>query len=417
MESPLRILIVEDLPTDVEIVKREIKKANISCIFRSVDTREDFISALNEFKPDLILSDYSLPQFDGMQALHLTKELDQTIPFIIVTGSMNEEIAVKCIKEGADDYVIKEHIRQLAPAILSANNNKQNLIAKLEAEKALRVNEQRLHIIVETSSDGIVIINKGRSVLFANQKAKEWLSGKNKQIIGSKSDLCLEPSKINECDIIRSGGIPGKAEISLMDIKWDNEPAFLLMLHDITNRKLAEEKINKLNRLYAVLSSIEKTIVYVKGLNELFNKVCKVAVESGLYKMVWIGLVDQMKGSIKPAAWNGNSIGYIENLEILLHYRDELLGTAGSAVNENRSILYNDIQHDEATMDFRQISLTKNFNSVLSIPIRRENNAIGVITFYSELKDAFDEQEIKLLEELAQDLSFAAQSIGQLINK
>ncbi len=234
MDEPLRILIVEDLPSDVEIVKREIRKAEINCIFRCVDTKEEFITAMDEFNPEFILSDYSLPQFDGMQALQIAKGYNQAIPFIIVTGSMNEETAVACIKAGAEDYVIKEHIRQLAPALHAAMVNKQNLIAKLEAEKALRLNEQHMEMIVEMLPDGILIVDNDYTILFANKKSREWLAPKDEEIIGTKFSHNLDLSKIIECDIILTEGIPGKAEITAVNIKWDNEPAFLVTLHNVT---------------------------------------------------------------------------------------------------------------------------------------------------------------------------------------
>ncbi len=230
MEDPLRVLVVEDLPSDFEIIKREIRTADINCIFTCVDTKEDFINALNNFKPEFILSDYSLPQFNGMEALKIAKEFDPLIPFIIVTGSINEETAVACIKAGAEDYVIKEHIRQLAPVLQNAMLNKQNLLAKLEAEKELLMNEQHLQTIVEAIPDGILILDSNFVVLFANKKAKVWLTAEHEEIIGTKLNCNLELSKKTECRINLSSGISGKAEMSMTEIKWDNEPAYLVML-------------------------------------------------------------------------------------------------------------------------------------------------------------------------------------------
>ncbi len=236
MEYPLRILIVEDLPSDVELIKREIRKAEINCIYRCVETKDDFLSSLNDFKPDFILSDYLLPQFDGMEALHLAKKFDCTIPFILVTGSMNEETAVKCIKEGAEDYIIKEHIRQLAPAILAAKNNKQNQIAKLEAEKAMRLSEQHLRTIVELNTDGIIVSDKIGRILFANPKAESILNLQKDTILSPGFYTAINRDEISEIDIVSANGETGKAEISVIEVNWDGEPSFLVMLHEVTNR-------------------------------------------------------------------------------------------------------------------------------------------------------------------------------------
>jgi DNA-binding NtrC family response regulator len=113
MDKELQILILEDEPNDVELIEWELNKAGIVFTSKRVETRKDFIRGLKDFKPDIILSDYKLPQFDGMAALELTKELVPSVPFIIVTGSMNEETAVECMKAGATDYVLKAHLARL----------------------------------------------------------------------------------------------------------------------------------------------------------------------------------------------------------------------------------------------------------------------------------------------------------------
>ncbi len=107
MGIELRILILEDVPTDAELVERTLREAGIEFTSRRVDKRDDFLKQLEDFSPDLILSDYSMPQFTGLEALELVKERYPAIPLIIVTGSMNEETAVECMNRGAADYLIK----------------------------------------------------------------------------------------------------------------------------------------------------------------------------------------------------------------------------------------------------------------------------------------------------------------------
>jgi CheY-like chemotaxis protein len=108
MNPAPHILLVEDLATDAELAAREVRKVLPEGIFQVVDTEEAFLAALADFSPDLILSDYSMPRFDGMSALLLARERVPDTPFIVLTGSMNEETAEGCIKAGAWAYVIKE---------------------------------------------------------------------------------------------------------------------------------------------------------------------------------------------------------------------------------------------------------------------------------------------------------------------
>jgi DNA-binding NtrC family response regulator len=138
MTEATRILIVEDLPTDAELNERVVRQALPNSEFQCCETREDFLAALESFRPDLILSDYRMPQFDGMAALQLALEHVPDTPFIIITGSMNEETAVECMKAGAWDYVIKEHIRRLGPAVVYSLEQRQRRLKIKQADAELK---------------------------------------------------------------------------------------------------------------------------------------------------------------------------------------------------------------------------------------------------------------------------------------
>ncbi|TMC59623.1 MAG: response regulator, partial [Chloroflexi bacterium] len=118
--EPLRILILEDVPMDAELVEYELQRSNIPFAARCVDSRDGFLRELDDFRPDLILSDYTLPRFDGMSALALARERAPSVPFLIVTGSVNEETAVGCMKAGATDYLLKSNLARIGPAIEAA---------------------------------------------------------------------------------------------------------------------------------------------------------------------------------------------------------------------------------------------------------------------------------------------------------
>jgi putative nucleotidyltransferase with HDIG domain len=131
----MNVLIVEDVPTDAELCEREVRKVLGECRFQVVETRHEYLAALREFLPDIILCDYSMPGFDGLSALRLALENTPETPFIMVTGSVTENVAIECMKAGAWDYIIKEHSKRLGPAILSALEKKQTLVTKRKAEE------------------------------------------------------------------------------------------------------------------------------------------------------------------------------------------------------------------------------------------------------------------------------------------
>src|SRR5690242_8275245 len=117
LNTPLKILMLEDVPMDAELLEFELRRSRIAFEGRRVDNRAAFLEALGSFAPDVILADYTLPGFDGMTALLLAKEAAPITPFIVVTGSINEETAVGCMRAGASDYLLKNNLARIGPAI------------------------------------------------------------------------------------------------------------------------------------------------------------------------------------------------------------------------------------------------------------------------------------------------------------
>lgn len=153
MNKKIKILLLEDIAEDAELVERALKKEGFLFESMRVDDRDDFIKALHDFIPDLILSDHSLPQFNSIEALEICQELKLGIPFIIVTGSVSEEFAVSCIKKGADDYVLKSNLARLPIAINVAFSQRQLQQKRKEDEESLRKqNEELIKINQELDS-------------------------------------------------------------------------------------------------------------------------------------------------------------------------------------------------------------------------------------------------------------------------
>ncbi len=144
MEKKINILILEDLLSDLELILLELEKAKINFNHLHVESKEGFKKGLTEFKPDLVLSDYRLPQFTGKEALTIAKEISSDVPFIIVTGTINEETAVACMKAGAIDYILKENLGRLGSAVKSALERKAEIDARKKAEEALKTSEAQL---------------------------------------------------------------------------------------------------------------------------------------------------------------------------------------------------------------------------------------------------------------------------------
>src|SRR5918992_1271730 len=170
--SPLRILILEDVSMDAELVEYELERAGMPFVSRRVDSREGFLAELDAFHPDVVLSDYTLPRFDGMAALSLARERAPSIPFLIVTGSVNEETAVGCMKAGATDYLLKSNLARIGPAIEAALERSRAQAQKVQAESALAASERRFRSLVQNSSDLVTIVSPDGAILYASDSAE-----------------------------------------------------------------------------------------------------------------------------------------------------------------------------------------------------------------------------------------------------
>ncbi len=147
--DPLRILILEDQSPDADLMRHEVLRAWPTAVFHRAAGRDAFVAGLLAFHPDVILSDHSLPQYTGSEALALTQSLSPETPFIMVTGSLDEETAVECLKAGAADYVLKENLLRLVPAVRRALEQARARRAQ-EAEHArLRTEAERYRQLVD----------------------------------------------------------------------------------------------------------------------------------------------------------------------------------------------------------------------------------------------------------------------------
>jgi two-component system, NarL family, sensor histidine kinase UhpB len=147
--NALRILDLEDDSVDTELIQANLMAGGISCEMTRVQTRADFEAALESGDFDLVLSDFALPSFDGLSALKLAKEIRPHLPFILVSGAIGEERAIEALKSGATDYVLKQRLERLVPAVKRAIREAEDRIERRRAEEALRRSEERYRTLIE----------------------------------------------------------------------------------------------------------------------------------------------------------------------------------------------------------------------------------------------------------------------------
>jgi len=159
MKNPLHILHLEDDPCDAALVQSNLEAEGITCATTCVQNRDDFVAALERGGIDLVLSDFSLPAFDGLSAVEIVRARWPALPVILVSGSLGEERAIDSLKRGATDYVLKERLARLVPAVRRAMKEVQEREQNQRMEKTLRETEQRFRIIFNESPLGIALVD------------------------------------------------------------------------------------------------------------------------------------------------------------------------------------------------------------------------------------------------------------------
>ena len=172
-QTELRILLLEDVPTDAELVEDALREAGLSFIAKRVDTKETFIRALEEFKPDIVLADYNLPAFDGGSAVKIAQQQYPTVPVVMVTGAVGDETAVELLRLGAKDYILKDRLARLGPAVQRALSEEKDARARKVAEEALLQSEADLRTLVEHSPVAMIVdigVDADEKIMMMNQK-------------------------------------------------------------------------------------------------------------------------------------------------------------------------------------------------------------------------------------------------------
>ena len=277
----LKILFIEDLPSDVDLAVLELRKEKLKFEHTSVCTRSDLISALKEFKPDLVISDYMMPAFNGLQALKEVIKFNPELPFILLTGSVNEETAVECIKSGAQDYVIKEHMTRLPFAVNEALEQVRINKEKKASELLLKDNEEKLQSIFSAAPVGIglvvdrVLIEVNDSFCNMIGYARSELLGKSSEIVYSSREEFINAGKEKYRQIEENGIGSVETKIKCKDGKIlnvilssapldknDLAKGVTFTVLDITERRESEDALRESQHLFQTLSQVSPVGIF-----------------------------------------------------------------------------------------------------------------------------------------------------------
>jgi PAS domain S-box-containing protein len=253
MKPNLRILNLEDELTDAELNQAMLSARWPDCELIRVATRDEFVRALEEGSYDLILSDYTIPGFDGRAALELARVRRPEIPFIFVSGTIGEDTAIEALKNGATDYVLKHRPIRLIPAVDRALREVKERAECARAEEAMRQSEYKYRELFESLGDGAFLADeKTGKIIDTNRKAETMIGCQRTGILGHKQQEFLGLDNVRpvagtkesdayytiafECQMLPRSEKPFWVEVRSTRLTLFDHPLVLRMCHDLRDR-------------------------------------------------------------------------------------------------------------------------------------------------------------------------------------
>ena len=420
----VRVLMVEDTETDAELARRSLRMDGIDCFWRRVETEAAFIAALREGAWDLILSDFSLPTFDGLSALAIAVREAPDVPFIFVSGTIGEERAIEALRRGAIDYVLKTNLKRLAPAVRRALHEAGQRIAR-------RVAEERLRDVIDTSRDWIWELDRNGVFVFSSDSVSGVLGIEPAQILGTHFSEWVQDydrgrvqqamtaldsrSRTLDSSTARWRHADGSTRwlerhaLALVD-STGSVTGFRGADRDVTEREEQQLRITRLTRILEMLSGINTAVVRIRDRMELFREVCRISVNTGRYVTALVAFLEPGKRTARPFAWSGAEDADVrDRVFVVAPTEAEDSSVSGRVLRTGEMFLCNDITQLEAPIRAWPTLRDAKFRSVAALPLTVDATTVGVLLLTALDSGAVTGEETRLLGEVAANLSYALQ--------
>jgi len=307
-----------------------------------------------------------------------------------------------------------------AAALLQQNEELEQKVTARTSE--LSASKKALEETFFRITDAFIALDKNWCYTYINKRAAEMIRHDAAGIIG-KNVWEVFPDAVNsptyyafQRAMKEQRFILNEDYYAPLDLWQENHiypspEGISVYINDITEKKKAEQSLVKANRLYFFISQVNQMIVRTTDEKTLFTEACRIAVELGRFRMAWIGMVNEVAGTVIPVMYAGEENGYLSKIKsISIKEVPEGNGPAGTAIRKGKYVICNDIANDPAMAPWRDAALERGYRSVMALPIQKFGTTIGAFTFYAAEKDFFDTAEIALLAEATGDVSFALEN-------
>jgi PAS domain S-box-containing protein len=424
----IQILYVDDEEPLLDVCKQFLERSG-DMFVDTAPSAEIALQKMSRGSYDAVVSDYQMPEGDGLEFLKLIRSRGDLIPFILFTGRGREEVVIDALNNGADFYLQKggdprSQFKELEHKVKEA-------VRRNRAENSLKLNESRLNKAQSLGMIGCWELD------LHGQSNVIWGSDETFRIFGipRPPDGLVELERFEEHivekefaqkamdDLISSGaandiqfhvapadGGTTSSVRSMAELEYDPDgrPARVVgVALDITERKKAETGLRRLNQELMAIKECNKAMVRADTEEELVTDVCNIVCDIAGYKMAWIGMAEQDEGkSVRPVAWSGKDGEQILRTEVTWGEEPSGCGSMGTAIKTGRTVVMKDLTNNPCMRPWWGFLDRMGYRSMVAIPIVDSGVTFGGFAIYVDDPDGFSQEGIDLLEEMAGDLAF-----------
>ena len=424
----IRVLYVDDEEALLDVCKLFLERSGDMLLdtTTSVKGAKELVART---RYDAIISDYQMPEVNGIEFLKELRTKGDLTPFILFTGKGREEVVIEALNSGADFYLQKGG--NPMAQFMELEFKVKEAVRRSRAESALKLNEARLSKAQAIGQTG--------SWEYTWKGGSAWLWGSDEswRIFGMPRppDGMTEWSKVTDHIVERDHAVQALREAiangSIYDVEYqvvptdggprrivrsnaevvkdqDGRPCKVVgVVQDITVKKIAEERTNRLNKELRAIKECNKAVIRARTEQDLVNDICRIIREVAGYKMAWIGMAmhDELR-SVRPVAWSGDVADYASIVNVSWSTDVNGLGAMGTAIRTGESVIMTDLDKNPLMRPWREMLFKLGFRAMVAIPLLDSGVAFGAIGIYIEEPEGFTPEEMDLLEEMAEDLAF-----------
>jgi PAS domain S-box-containing protein len=417
-DGGIDVLLVDDNEQWAEFIARDLERESARLRVRTALSANGAIQQLTaEDGVECVVSDYRMPEIDGLQLLERIRDERPDLPFILVTGQGSEDVAKRAISAGVTDYIVKDPGRDQTPLFAARI---ERAVSEYRLRRAIEERERRYRTVTEQISEGIAIVRDGEMV-FHNDRLLELADHRGEQIGMAEFLESVHPEERarvrRDCERLevgesaddrpvvrfpRSDGETRFCVYSGRGIVYEGSPSTLLSIRDVTERRRRQRRLEWERDVNQV---VQEVLVESRTREVLERRLCQVLTGHG-YALAWVGLPDGDR--LRPRASAG-ATSFLEGVELSLSGNHD--GKPGVWAARSREAQFVECIEDLFPTEWRERALDHGLKSGGALPLVHNGVFYGVLVVYRDDRDGFDSVERELLEGLVDTLAFAVHNL------